>query len=391
MTQAILTLNAGSSSIKFCLFEIAGADLRRAAEGQIEGIGVEPHFFARTSDGEVAEQRWAKDAKLTYEDLLGVLLTWAEGHLGGDRLAAVGHRIVHGGIDFQLPIRLDVGVVARLDALSPLAPLHQPHNLAPVRALMKTHPELPQVATFDTAFHHGHEPVVDRFGLPRRWEAEGVRRYGFHGLSYEFISGRMRDLDAGLAAGRMIVAHLGNGASLCAIHDGRSVDTTMGFTALDGLVMGTRSGALDPGVILYFMQAHCLDAAAIQSLLYNQSGLLGVSEISSDMRTLLASSDPRAQEAVDLFVFRIVREIGALAATMGGCDGLVFTAGIGEHAAPVRSQVCAGLGWLGFTLDEAANTQGSGQVAAAGSKPVWITPTDEERMIAIHTREVVGV
>ncbi len=317
------------------------------------------------------------------------MLDWAQAHLGGARLGAVGHRIVHGGPAFFEPMRLDRDLLARLDALAPLAPLHQPHNLAPVRALMTSHPDLPQVACFDTAFHHGHDPVVDRFGLPREWEALGVRRYGFHGLSYEFITGRVRELDPDLAAGRMIVAHLGNGASLCAIMEGRSQDTTMGFTALDGLVMGTRSGALDPGVILYLQQQEGLDVAAVEDLLYKRSGLLGVSQISSDMRVLLASGDPRAKAAIDLFVFRIVREIGAMTASMGGCDGLVFTAGIGERAAPIREAVCARLGWLGIKLDSRLNAAGQGRIAADASKPVWVIPTDEEGMIATHTSDLV--
>jgi acetate kinase len=391
MTGAILTLNAGSSSIKFRLFETAGADLQLTAEGQIEGIGTAPHFIAKASDGSVAERRWDAGATLSHEDLLGALLDWAEGHLGGDKLAAVGHRVVHGGADFYRPTLLDAAVLEKLEALCPLAPLHQPHNLAPVRALMKTHPDLPQVAAFDTAFHHGHAPEVYRFGLPRRFEDQGVRRYGFHGLSYEYISGRMRELDPALSSGRMIVAHLGNGASLCAIRNGASIDTTMGFTALEGLVMGTRSGSLDPGVILYLEQSQGLDAKAVEDLLYNRSGLLGVSGVSSDMRALLDSPDPHAKEAIELFVFRIVREIGALTASMGGCDGLVFTAGIGEHAAPIREQVCAKLGWLGVAIDPQANAKGAGMVAAAGARPVWVVPTDEELMIATHTREVVGI
>jgi acetate kinase len=391
MTQAILTLNAGSSSIKFCLFEVAGADLTRTAEGQIEGIGTAPHFTAKAADGKVSERRWDAGAKLSHEDLLGALLDWAEGHLGGDKLAAVGHRVVHGGADFYQPTLINADVLTKLEALSPLAPLHQPHNLAPVLTLMKTHPDLPQVAAFDTAFHHGHAPEVWRFGLPRRFEDLGVRRYGFHGLSYEYISGRMRELDPALAAGRMIVAHLGNGASLCAIQNGVSIDTTMSFTALDGLVMGTRSGSLDPGVILYLQQSQGMDAKAIEQMLYNQSGLLGVSGVSSDMRALIASTDPHAKDALDLFVFRIVREIGALTASMGGFDGLVFTAGIGEHAAPIRERACERLGWLGVTLDAAANAKGSGMIAATDSKPVWVTPTNEELMIARHAREVVGI
>ncbi len=389
MTGAILTLNAGSSSIKFCLFKMDGDSLDRAAEGQIEGVGVAPRLRVKTAQGAAREHGWDGGAELSHEALLGEILSWTQDHLGGASLRAVGHRIVHGGPAFHQPMRLDRDLLVQLDALTPLAPLHQPHNLAPVRALMVSHPDLPQVACFDTAFHHGHDPVVDRFGLPRKWEALGVRRYGFHGLSYEFVTGRMRALDANLAAGRMIVAHLGNGASLCAIKDGRSCDTTMGFTALDGLVMGTRCGALDPGVILYLERQHGLDAAAVEDLLYKRSGLLGVSDINSDMRVLLASGDPRAKDAIDLFVFRIVREIGAMTASMGGCDGLVFTAGIGEHAASIREQVCARLRWLGFELDPQLNELGQGQIAIDEAKPVWVTPTDEERMIAVHTRALL--
>jgi acetate kinase len=389
MTDAILTLNAGSSSIKFAVFELAGADLVRAADGEIEGIGVEPRLVARADGKVVTDRAWSAGASLTHEAFLGELLDWTDARLGADRLSVVGHRIVHGGAEFVAPVRLDAEVVARLDAFSSLAPLHQPHNLAAVRAVAKARPGLLQVACFDTAFHRGHAPEVDRFGLPREWEAKGVRRYGFHGLSYEFIAGRMRSLDPALAAQRMIVAHLGAGASLCAIRDGRSVDTTMGFTTLDGLVMGTRCGALDPGVILYLEAAHGLTAATLEDLLYNRSGLLGVSGISSDMRALLASDDPRAKEAIDLFVFRVVREIGALAASMGGLDGLVFTAGIGERSAEIRWRVCERLAWLGVTLDPAANAAGGGRVSGATSRlSVWAIPTDEELTIARHARDL---
>jgi acetate kinase len=388
MSGAILTLNAGSSSLKFCLFKAAGEELTVSAHGQIEGVGTAPHLIATAADGAVAEHRWDAGSRLSHEDLLGGLLDWVEARLNGGELAAVGHRIVHGGADFRQPVVIDDAVLARLEALVPLAPLHQPHNLAPVRALMRSHPGLPQVACFDTAFHHGHAPVVDRFGLPRRWEAAGVRRYGFHGLSYEYVAGRMRVLDPPLAQGRMIVAHLGAGASLCAMRAGRSIDTTMGFSALDGLLMSTRCGALDPGVMLHLLQQHGLAAEEVEAMLYRQSGLLGVSGISGDMRVLLDSSDARAKEAVELFVFRIVREIGALAASLGGLDGLVFTGGVGEHAAPVREAVCEALAWLGFALDPAANL-GGGRISAAGAKPVWAIATDEERMIAVHTRAVM--
>jgi acetate kinase len=384
MTNAILTLNAGSSSLKFSLFEAAGGGLTRRADGGVTGIGDSPRFQARVG-GELVAERGAPDGGgQDHEAFLDEILRFAEAQLGDDRLAAVGHRIVHGGAEFTGPARLDADVMAKLEALSPLAPLHQPHNLARAR------PDVAQVGCFDTAFHHGHAAEVDRFGLPREWEARGVRRYGFHGLSYEFIAGRMRELDPDLAAGRMIVAHLGAGASLCAIQGGRSIDTTMGFSVLDGLLMATRCGALDPGVILYLAASHGLTAAALEDMLYRRSGLLGVSGISDDMRVLLASGEPAARDAVDLFVFRIVREIGALAASMGGLDGVVFTAGVGEHAPAVRERVCARLDWLGASLDAAANARGDPCISAPASRlALWAVPTDEEQVIARQTRDLV--
>jgi acetate kinase len=390
MTNAILTLNAGSSSLKFSLFEAAGGGLTRRADGGVTGIGDSPRFQARVG-GELVAERGAPDGGgQDHEAFLDEILRFAEAQLGDDQLAAVGHRIVHGGAEFTGPARLDADVMAKLEALSPLAPLHQPHNLAAVRAMARARPDVAQVGCFDTAFHHGHAAEVDRFGLPREWEARGVRRYGFHGLSYEFIAGRMRELDPDLAAGRMIVAHLGAGASLCAIQGGRSIDTTMGFSVLDGLLMATRCGALDPGVILYLAASHGLTAAALEDMLYRRSGLLGVSGISDDMRVLLASGEPAARDAVDLFVFRIVREIGALAASMGGLDGVVFTAGVGEHAPAVRERVCARLDWLGASLDAAANARGDPCISAPASRlALWAVPTDEEQVIARQTRDLV--
>jgi acetate kinase len=391
MTDAILTLNAGSSSLKFSLFAAKPGVLTRLGDGEVEAIGEAPHFVARVGGKTVAARQWVDGAGMAHEAFLEAIFAWTDSQLAGGRLAAVGHRIVHGGAAFAGPARLDASVLAQLDALTPLAPLHQPHNLAAVRAVTRVHPEVPQVGCFDTAFHHGHAPVVRRFGLPREYEAEGVRRYGFHGLSYDYIAGRMRTLAPELAAGRMIVAHLGNGASLCAIQDGRSVDTTMGLTALDGLVMGTRCGAIDPGVILYLQQTHGMSAAQVEDLLYRRSGLLGVSGISADMRELLASDDPRARDAIDLFVFRIVREFGALAASMGGVDGLVFTAGIGEHAPSIRARVCERLAWLGAALDPVANDAGQGRISASGSRlQVWAVPTDEEATIARQTRDMLA-
>ncbi|MDE3209194.1 MAG: acetate/propionate family kinase [Pseudomonadota bacterium] len=387
MPRAVLAINAGSSSIKFALFEARhGNPDHRLSHGQIEGIGSAPHFVARDGDGAVlTEYRWPAGATLAHEDLLAPLLAWITSHLGADSLAAAGHRIVHGGGKYTRPVALTEAVIADLARLVPLAPLHQPHSLAAVRAMRKLRPELPQVGCFDTAFHHGMSATATRLALPRRYADEGVRRYGFHGLSYEYIAGRLREQAPALAAGRVIAAHLGNGASLCGMHDGRSVDTTMGFTALDGLVMGTRCGSIDPGALLYLQQQHGMTAAALEHLLYNESGLLGVSGISNDMRTLLASQAPRAREAVELFVFRIAREAGALASSLGGLDGLVFSAGIGEHAAAVRAAVCARLAWLGIRLDEAANAADANLISTADSRvQVRVIATDEEAMIAAH-------
>ena len=388
MTDAVLALNAGSSSIKFGLFEIGRQG--PIARGAIEGIGTAPHFIARNGQGAViGERRWP-DASVDHEALLGGLLEWVDAHLGSDTLIAVGHRVVHGGRDFTGPALLDGEVLEALDLLTPLAPLHQPHSLSPVRAIMAVRPALPQVACFDTAFHHTLPAVATRFALPRAYAAEGVRRYGFHGLSYEYIAGALRRTAPGLAAGRVIVAHLGNGASLCALRDGVSIDTTMGFTALDGLMMGTRCGTIDPGVILYMLQQKRLPAAEIERLLYQRSGLLGVSGISSDMRVLLESRSPEAREAVELFVFRIAREAAALAGSLGGLDGFVFTAGIGEHAAEIRTAVCARLAWLGVAMAPAANTDHSDRISTGDSRvEVRVIPTDEEAMIVCHTLETI--
>ena len=388
MADAILTLNAGSSSLKFALFEIR--DIRRldlAVNGQIEGIETAPHFQATDSSGKIlAERRWPGRTRLTHEDFLGELLDWVEGHLGADPLAAVGHRIVHGGARFAAPVMLDDTVISELDRLSPLAPLHQPHNLSAVRAAAKLRPGLAQIGCFDTAFHRTMAAVVSRFALPRDIEQAGVRRYGFHGLSYEYIAGRLFDVAPALAGKRVVVAHLGNGASLCALQSGKSVDTTMGFTALDGVPMGTRCGSLDPGVLLYLLRERGMDAAGIEDLLYHRSGLLGLSGLSSDMRVLLASADPRAAEAIDVFVFRIARELAALTATLRGLDGIVFTAGIGEYAPEIRRRVCEHASWLGIVLDQEANQANDPLISAPGSPvAVWVIPTNEEAMIARHT------
>ena len=368
----VLALNAGSSSIKFALFaQVSETQPKLISKGQVEGVGTAPHFTARdATGGTLADEHWT-DAGAGHHVVLPQLLAWVEAHLGGNQVLAVGHRVVHGGRDFTAPVLLTPEIVSALDKLAHLAPLHQPHCLEPVRALMEMRPGLPQVACFDTAFHHTLPRVATRFALPREYEAQGVRRYGFHGLSYEYIARTLRKMVPKLASGRVVVAHLGNGASLCAMQDCISVDTTMGFTALDGLMMGTRCGTIDAGVVLYMLQQKGLDAHQVEDVLYRQSGLLGVSGISADMRTLLASSTDAAREAVELFVFRIARETAALAASMGGIDGFVFTGGIGEHAAEIRKKVTDALRWMG-PID------------------IRTIATDEEAMIAIHTVECLG-
>ena len=372
MTDAVLALNAGSSSIKFALFaQGATAQPMLLFKGQVEGVATMPQFTAHDAAGKkLADLGWTT-AGAGHHVVLPQLLAWVEAHLGGNRVAAVGHRIVHGGQDFTAPTRLTSAVISVLDTLTPLAPLHQPNCLEPVRVLMAMRPDLRQVACFDTAFHHTLPRVATRFALPREYEAAGVRRYGFHGLSYEYIARTLRETAPALASGRVVAAHLGNGASLCAMQDGVSVDTTMGFTALDGLMMGTRCGSIDAGVVLYMLQREGLDAKQIEQVLYRQSGLLGVSGISADMRLLLASPAETAREAVELFVFRVARETAALAASMGGIDGFVFTGGIGEHAAEIRAKVTDALQWLG-PLD------------------IRMIPTNEEAMIAIHTLECLA-
>ncbi len=393
MPDAILTLNAGSSSLKFAVFEIGpGERLTAMVRGVLDGIGSRPHLAARDAAGtDLAHESQPDDqASDSHEALLGWLMQWVGEHLGRGVLVAVGHRVVHGGRDFTGPVRLTADAVADLDRLTPLAPLHQPHSLAPVRSVMALQPDLPQVACFDTAFHHTMPAVATRFALPREYEDDGVRRYGFHGLSYEHIAGQLRATAPQLAAGRVVVAHLGSGASLCAMQGGRSVDTTMGFTALDGLVMGTRCGSLDPGVVLYMLQQKGLSAPEVEQVLYRQSGLLGVSGISGDMRALVASPEPRAREAVELFAYRVARETAALAGSLGGLDGLVFTAGIGEHVPKVRSAVCERLYWLGARIDPAANARHAERIGTPDSRvDVRVIPTDEEAVIAHHTRAVL--
>jgi len=393
MADAIVVLNAGSSSIKFSLFLARGADLELDVRGQIEGIYTAPRFVAKGRDGATrSEKSWSEGTKLGHDASLRHLLDFLKQELADDRLVGVGHRVVHGALDYREPVRLDATVLAKLEKFIPLAPLHQPHNLAPIRALLGAAPELPQVACFDTSFHRTNPEIAQRFAIPSELHDAGVRRYGFHGLSYEYIASVLPQHDAAAAAGRAIVLHLGNGASMCAIEGGKSVASTMGFTAVEGLPMGTRTGALDPGVILYLMDERGMDARAVEKLIYNQSGLLGVSGISSDMRTLLASDDPRAKLAIDLYCYRIRREMGSLAAALGGLDALVFTAGIGENSAEIRARVCRDAAWLGVALDSAANAKGGPRISAAESRvAAWTIPTNEELMIARHTRRVLGV
>jgi acetate kinase len=391
MPDAVLVLNAGSSSLKFSVFAEPAA--RALLRGQIEALATRPRFVARAGDRVVAEQTWPEGKALGHDDAIEHLLSWGRGALEGARIVAVGHRVVHGGTRFSAPVLVDDAVLAELDALVPLAPLHQPHNLSAIRAVARRAPGVPQVACFDTAFHATQPPVARAFALPRRFAEEGVRRYGFHGISYEFIASALRGLDAAAAAGRAVVAHLGNGASLCAMAAGRSVATTMSFTALDGLVMGTRCGAIDPGVLLYLMREHGMDAAALEHLLYEQSGLSGVSGGISDMRELAARSDAdaAAREAIDLFVYRIARELGSMAAALAGLDALVFTAGIGENDASIRARVCRDARWLGVELDAEANARGAPLISRADSRVrVWVIPTNEEAMIATHTRRLLA-
>jgi acetate kinase len=390
MAGCIAILNAGSSSLKFAIYEAADGE-PLLFRGKIEGIGVAPRLEVDDAEHhEVAAQEWPAE-RLDHAAAAREVMQTIRALVGGRGVAGIGHRVVHGGLRFSTPVRVDAGVLAALRDLIPLAPLHQPHNLAPIEAILEAAPQIPQVACFDTAFHHGQPPLARMFALPRKFTDAGVRRYGFHGLSYEYVASHLAQVAPKLAAGRVIVAHLGNGASLCAMQAGRSVATTMGFTAVDGLVMGTRCGALDPGVLIHLIDAYGMDARALEDLVYKRSGLLGVSGVSSDMRALRASADPAAKEAIDLFVYRIVREIGSLAAALGGLDGLVFTGGIGENDARARAEIADGCGWLGLGIDPVRNAFGSGEVSRDGSRvAVFVAPTDEERMMARHTAAVLG-
>jgi acetate kinase len=391
VSDTILVVNAGSSSIKFQLFSIGpGGQLQRRLKGQIEAIGVHPHLVAKGADGgRLTDKTWPAAEVGDVPAALGKLVEFLRAEIG-TLPVAVGHRVVHGGPDYSAPILIDAAVLERLEAYSPLAPLHQPNNLGPIRILLQRQPKIPQIACFDTAFHRGHPEVADRYALPDEFYQEGVRRYGFHGLSYEYIASQLPKVAPDIAKGRVIVAHLGSGASMCAIHAGKSVESTMGFTALDGLPMGTRPGQLDAGIALYMFSQKAMSAKEIERLFYYDSGLKGLSGISNDVRDLLASSNSRAKFALDYFVYRISLFTGMLAAAMGGIDGFVFTAGVGENSPIIREAVAKRLAWLGLELDPEANAKGTGRISASGSRiACYVIPTDEELMIARHTLRVL--
>jgi acetate kinase len=388
-----LVLNAGSSSLKFSVCRRHEADgWRLEARGQIEGIGTAPKMTAKDGDGKALACPGPAAGIRDGGQAIAHLADWLRAQYGGSRVVAVGHRVVHGGPRFTGPARVTPEVMQELRRLVPLAPLHQPHNLAAIEAVAERIPDVPQVACFDTSFHRGHSAVVELVPLPREIVSRGVQRYGFHGLSYEYIASILPSVAPRIAEGRVIVAHLGSGASLCALKNRKSVDNTLGFTALDGLCMGTRPGSVDPGVILYLFQSLGLDAKQVEEMLYKKSGLLGISGISNDMRDLLQSDAPGARLAVDYFVYRAAKEIGALAAVLGGVDGLVFTAGIGENSAEVRKRICEASAWLGLDLDAAANQKNGPRLSKAGSRvEAWVVPTNEELMIARHTAQVLGL
>ncbi|NKX63364.1 MULTISPECIES: acetate/propionate family kinase [Stappiaceae] len=388
MDPVILVLNSGSSSIKFTLYSGDTVQLK----GQISGLGAQPHIsLASRVSGIRVDRQLSADEGKSHGASLAALLPVLEQELGGRSVDAVGHRVVHGGVTHTEPVRLTAEILEDLKALEPLAPLHQPHNLAGITAAKEAFPEAMQVACFDTAFHRSHPWVNDTFALPRPLYDEGVRRYGFHGLSYEYICSYLKQAHPEIYKGRLVVAHLGNGASMCAIREGQSIGSTMGFTALDGLPMGTRCGQLDPGVVLYLLTTKGMSPDAVSDLLYKQSGLKGLSGISQDMRTLTQSDDPKAAEAIDYFVFRIRRELGGMAAVLSGLDTVVFTGGIGENAALVREKVCAGQEWLGLEIDPVRNDAGAEIISTdTSSINVLVIPTDEEAMIRRHTERLLG-
>jgi acetate kinase len=391
MDDFSLVLNAGSSSLKFAVYRRHDSkDWRSESRGQIEGIGTAPQFSAKDSQGQVLADEPAANVK-DGRGALDVLARWLRSMYGSSRVLGVGHRIVHGGARYTGPVVITPQVLSELHALAPLAPLHQPHNLAAIEAVSGYLPDVPQVACFDTSFHRTQSPVAELVPLPREIRDKGVQRYGFHGLSYEYIASTLPQVAPEIADGRVIVAHLGSGASMCAFKSRRGVDTTLSFTALDGLCMGTRPGAVDPGVILYLFQDLGLSPKEVETILYKKSGLLGISGISNDMRDLLGSSDPAARMAVDYFVYQAAKEIGALTAVLGGIDGLVFTAGIGENSAEIRRRICEASAWLGIGLDSEANANRGPRISAKESQvSAWVIPTNEELMIVRHTGRLLG-
>ncbi|AMY09008.1 Acetate kinase [Luteitalea pratensis] len=393
MEDFALVLNAGSSSLKFCVYRRPEEQTwGLEARGQIEGIGTSPHFTVKDGTGvKVADQALAASVR-DGDGAIDVLAGWLRQQYGGARVRGVGHRVVHGGPNFAGPVAVTPQVLDELRRLVPLAPLHQPHNLAAIDAVTARLPEVPQVACFDTSFHRGQPEVATVVPLPRDLCRDGVQRYGFHGLSYEYVASVLPTVAPEIAAGRVIVAHLGSGASLCALRGGRSVDSTLSFTALDGLCMGTRPGALDPGVVLYLFQTLGLSPKEVESVLYKKSGLLGISGISNDMRDLLGNTAASAQLAVDYFVYQAAKQIGAMAGALGGVDGLVFTAGIGENSAEIRARICAACAWLGVDLDAGANESRQTRITRPESRvSAWVVPTNEELMIARHTGRLLGL
>ena len=386
----IAVFNAGSSSIKFAIFDNDDPD-GILFKGQVENIGVAPKLSVDDgSGGTLIEKEW-KAKEVDHKSATTIILETAIGLLGGRSIPAIGHRVVHGGTKFAAPVVISPEVIAQLDELTPLAPLHQPHNLTPIRAIATAAPHIIQVACFDTAFHQAQDDLAQSYAIPRELTDSGIRRYGFHGLSYEYVSAKLGEVAPEFAQKRIIIAHLGNGASLCAINQGRSVASTMGFTAVEGLMMGTRCGSIDPGVLLYLMDSRGMNPRSIERLIYKESGLLGVSGISSDMRALRQSTEAGAREAIALFVYRIVREIGSLTAALGGLDGIVFTGGIGQRDGKTRQEVIAGCAWLGALIDDEANAKAEGRIDSSSSTiPIWVLPTDEERVMARHTAKLLS-
>jgi acetate kinase len=401
MDDCVLILNSGSSSLKFSLYRRPGSDQPRAgdtpgwyldARGQIQGIGTTPQFSAADGEGRRLAKKSLHEGVRDGRSALEALAEWLGSRSGGARVVGVGHRVVHGGAKYDGPVVVSPAVVADLRALIPLAPLHQPYNVGAIEAVAERLPDVPQVACFDTSFHHGKPAVAEVVALPRDICRDGVQRYGFHGLSYEYVASVLPEVAPEIADGRVIVAHLGSGASMCALAKRRSVDNTFGFTALDGLCMGTRPGAVDPGVILHLFQTLKLQAGQVETILYKKSGLLGISDVSNDMRDLLTSTEPGARLAIDYFVYRAAKEIGALTAVLGGVDGLVFTAGIGENSPEIRRRICQASAWLGLDLDNDANGRNDLRISRADSRvQAWVIPTNEELMIARHTGRLLGL